>query len=382
MFLKKKERGNAGKKRILIFIWNLGVGGVQKRVKDILKQVSLEHIDVKIYILVKFKEPNFYNKEIEGLKNVSVYYAPIKGSRKQGRLAFIGQFFFILWVWFKYLIILPHTILSFMNRLSAIMVIINKLTFFWSSRLIINEGVFTSDYLKIHSLCPELASKTLNFFYSKANKIIVPTQVIKKEFVDNYLLDGNKIVIVPNWTLFKPCSIKKKKYDLIFAGRFEKEKQPLELIEIVAHLTKDIPNLKMLFLGQGSLEQKMRLKIKQLDLKSVVEVKRAKKNIQDYYSLSKVLVLNSKNEGLPNVVIEAGMCGIPSVVNNFVGASEVIKHKKNGFIAKNKKEMNRYLKLLLENDKKRNQFGKAMQTYVQKNFSHEQQQKFINILLD
>jgi glycosyltransferase involved in cell wall biosynthesis len=368
--------------RILIFIWNLGVGGVQKRMKDVLRQINAEHKNVKVHVLVKFKKPRFYNCQISQLENVTVHYAPVKGSREQGRLAFIGQFFFILWVWLKFLIILPHTVLSFMNRLSAIMVGINKLTFFWQARLVINEGVFTPDYLKIHSVYPELAHKTLNYFYKHADKIIVPTQVIKDEFVNSYRLDQDKIKIIPNWTMFEPRTVEDKIYDLIYAGRLAKEKQLLSLLDLIAELRKELSDLTVLFLGQGDLKDGLLKKIEQLDLEATVELKQAKQNVQDYLLKSKVFVLNSKNEGLPNAVIEAGMCAVPSVVNNFVGSDEVVIHEKTGFIANNPQEMKKYLKLLLQNKDKRFEFGQAMQQHVIKNFSASQQVRFIKQLLD
>lgn len=378
----KSNRSSPKEHRILIFIWNLGVGGVQKRMKDILKQLNREQPEVKVHILVKFKQPQFYNQLLENLDNVTVHYAPIKGSKEQGKLAFVAQFFFMLWVAVKYLMILPHTVLSFMNRLSAIMVGINKLTFFWNSKLIINEGVFTPDYLKIHSLYPKLAHQTLNFFYKHADKIIVPTQVIKNEFVNTYRLDSDKIKIIPNWTMFKPCSVETKTYDLVYAGRLAEEKQLLSLVDLIADLKKDLPNLTALFLGQGYLKEELSNKIKRLNLEQTVELKQAKQNVQDYLAKSKVFVLNSKNEGLPNVVPEAGICAVPSVVNNFVGADEVVIHEKTGFIANNPQEMKKYLKLLLQDEKKRIKFGQAMQQHVVDNFSSSQQEEFIRQLLN
>ena len=50
------------------------------------------------------------------------------------------------------------------------------------------------------------------------------------------------------------------------------------------------------------------------------------------YSESHILILLSKSEGFPKVIIEAGVFGCVPVVSNFDGISKIIQHGNNGFV--------------------------------------------------
>jgi glycosyltransferase involved in cell wall biosynthesis len=52
------------------------------------------------------------------------------------------------------------------------------------------------------------------------------------------------------------------------------------------------------------------------------------------YSAANVLVAPSVQENLPNTVLEATACGIPSVAFNIGGMPDLIDHEKNGYLAK------------------------------------------------
>ena len=62
--------------------------------------------------------------------------------------------------------------------------------------------------------------------------------------------------------------------------------------------------------------------------------------IEDELELSKVyqavdvMVLPSIQDNLPNAIMEALACGIPCVAFNIGGLSDLIEHKKNGYLAK------------------------------------------------
>ena len=54
---------------------------------------------------------------------------------------------------------------------------------------------------------------------------------------------------------------------------------------------------------------------------------------------SDVFVFPSYREGLPNVVLQAGAMGLPSIVTNINGCNEIIETNKNGLIIPVKNEM-------------------------------------------
>ena len=57
-----------------------------------------------------------------------------------------------------------------------------------------------------------------------------------------------------------------------------------------------------------------------------------RKDIFTIYSNSHILILLSKSEGFPKVIMEAGVFGCVPIVSKFSSASEIIKHGTDGFI--------------------------------------------------
>lgn len=59
------------------------------------------------------------------------------------------------------------------------------------------------------------------------------------------------------------------------------------------------------------------------------------KNINNYYSQYKALILASDIEGLPNVVCEAMTCGLPVIISATLDHPRIVKDKTTGFLFKN-----------------------------------------------
>lgn len=56
------------------------------------------------------------------------------------------------------------------------------------------------------------------------------------------------------------------------------------------------------------------------------------KDVRPYFLASDFLVFPSYREGFPNVPLQAGALGLPSIVTDINGCNEIVKHKQNGLI--------------------------------------------------
>ena len=54
------------------------------------------------------------------------------------------------------------------------------------------------------------------------------------------------------------------------------------------------------------------------------------KDVRPYFAIANALVFPSYREGFPNVVMQAGAMGLPSIVTDINGCNEIIQAKKNG----------------------------------------------------
>jgi len=59
-------------------------------------------------------------------------------------------------------------------------------------------------------------------------------------------------------------------------------------------------------------------------------------DVRPYLAISNVLAFPSYREGFPNVVMQAGAMGLPSIVSDINGCNEIIEEAKNGLIVPSK----------------------------------------------
>lgn len=166
---------------------------------------------------------------------------------------------------------------------------------------------------------------TIRHLYGKADKVIVVSKEIKRDLVNNYGVDENKIEVIYN--SYPIEEIKKlsqneieDKYKPIFenpviitAGRLNKQKGQWHLIRAFNKVKKSIPNVKLVILGEGELEEDLRKLASELNVKDDVHFLGFQKNPFKYISKSKIFALSSFHEGFPNAMAEAMACGVPIV---------------------------------------------------------------------
>ena len=120
--------------------------------------------------------------------------------------------------------------------------------------------------------------------------------------------------------------------NLVFVGRVEKRKGVDDILKIFQKIgsMKNINSFKII----GESKRKDYYKQKAINISSKISVLGPlnRKDIFKIYSESHVLILLSKTEGFPKVIMEAGVFGCVPIVSNFYGISEVIEHGINGFI--------------------------------------------------
>lgn len=363
------------RKRLLILIWNLGVGGMQKRVKDIVKDISNNRPEWEVYLLVKYKSPRCFNQEIEKLPRVFVRYFPEKHFIYNKWASFP-------WILREYLIIRPNVCLTFLSHFSILMILARFLVFWRRCRVVLNEGVYTSKFLPIHSSRPKLEKKLIRRLYRFSDSIIVPTKAIERDLTENFLVPSGLIKHIPNWTLIPPQNPLKPEFDLIYAGRFEKEKNLFEMLQILKAAKKNYPKVKLCLIGEGSLELELRRKVDQLGLTNNVSFVLPQSDITPWLRRSKIFILTTLNEGLPNVILEAAMCKVPTVAVYFDGTEEVITHGKTGYITRTKTEMVQQILYLLDHEDFRRKIGENAQQFVKEKFTNQNQGEFIEILFD
>lgn len=125
----------------------------------------------------------------------------------------------------------------------------------------------------------------------------------------------------------------------IFVGRLVGDKGLNELIAAFKKLastplTDPNINLKLLLVGPYEAEFDALQSITLEDIKhnpNIIAVG-FQEDVRPYFAISDALVFPSYREGFPNVVLQAGSMGLPSIVTNINGCNEIIQDGVNGLI--------------------------------------------------
>ena len=134
--------------------------------------------------------------------------------------------------------------------------------------------------------------------------------------------------------LKKELNIDERNFIFVFVGRIVSDKGINELIKAFDNMTKKNPNIKLLLIGQQEsdldpLEQET-LKIISSNI-NILSVG-FQPDVRPYLAISDALVFPSYREGFPNVVMQAGSMGLPSIVTDINGCNEIIIDGRNGVI--------------------------------------------------
>ncbi len=119
---------------------------------------------------------------------------------------------------------------------------------------------------------------------------------------------------------------------MLHVGGFMPEKNHKGLIRIFSNLVKEIPNAKLVLIGEGKLKVEIEALVIQMKLSQNVVFLGRRTDIQQIMPCCHVFVLPSLIEGLPGVILESFLNKLPVVTYNVGGIKEVVIDKKTGWL--------------------------------------------------
>jgi len=102
------------------------------------------------------------------------------------------------------------------------------------------------------------------------------------------------------------------------------------IIEAARLIGGKIPNLKVLFVGEGYLEKELREMVRDYGLTDKIIFTGFQENVFDYTALFDVALLISDFEGMGRVILEAMLCGKPVIGTNVGGIPDLIIDNETG----------------------------------------------------
>ena len=209
--------------------------------------------------------------------------------------------------------------------------------------------------------------KILNFVekltYSSATRVYPNSKGLYDFILQNNFTQSNKLKIIANGssngidtTFFSPdqvtelervtlrekLNIQPDNFVFVFVGRIVSDKGINELIKAFSELqaaeNNEPAGIKLLLVG--GLENDL----DPLNPETLVEINQNKdiisvgfqQDVRSFFAIADALVFPSYREGFPNVVMQAGAMGLPSIVSDINGCNEIIIEGENGLIIPSK----------------------------------------------
>ena len=205
--------------------------------------------------------------------------------------------------------------------------------------------------------------KILNFVekltYSSATRVYPNSKGLYDFILQNNFTQSNKLKIIANGssngidtaffspdqvteiervTLREKLNIQPDDFVFVFVGRIVSDKGINELIKAFSQLQEvennEPTDIKLLLVG--GLENDL----DPLNPETLAEINQNKdiisvgfqQDVRSFFAIADALVFPSYREGFPNVVMQAGAMGLPSIVSDINGCNEIIIEGENGLI--------------------------------------------------
>ena len=123
-------------------------------------------------------------------------------------------------------------------------------------------------------------------------------------------------------------------FTFVFVGRLVGDKGINELVGAFERLHKEYPATRLLLVGpeESNLDPLKPETLAKIKENPSIEAVGSQPDVRPWFVAADVLVFPSYREGFPNVVIEAGAMGLPSIVTDINGSREIIIEGRNGII--------------------------------------------------
>lgn len=116
-----------------------------------------------------------------------------------------------------------------------------------------------------------------------------------------------------------------------FSGRFSDEKAPDVFVD-VAKLCRECKNLRFVMTGTGPLTESISERVQALPAEVRFEFAGLVDDVDQYLRLYDVLILPSRFDGRPLVVMEALACGVPVIASSVGGLPDLVSDGINGYL--------------------------------------------------
>ena len=172
--------------------------------------------------------------------------------------------------------------------------------------------------------------------YDHADMVVALSDGVKKDLIDNYKIDSDKVITIYNCYNVNDINLASKNnlslkmdlgsFNVMTAGRLCHQKGQWHLIRAFSEVVKAYPKACLHIFGDGDYKEYLDKLIEDLNLKNNIKIYGYTKDLYSIMGKMELFIFPSLYEGLGNVLIEALCCGLPCISTDYCyGAREVLQ---------------------------------------------------------
>ncbi len=235
-----------------------------------------------------------------------------------------------------------------------------------------------------------ISRKALKYSFSKADRIFSTSVIMANEIKAYTIKNINVIPFGVDLGQFTPknkeCPEPKKDFVIGTVKSLEEIygiENLIRAFKILKNNFKDL-NVKLLIVGEGSLEKYLKNLCKDLQIADQVEFagRVSHQNVVDFLHKMDIAVFLSKQESFGVSVIEAMACEIPVIVSKVDGFKEIVENEEYGIFvdSENLKEISDHISKLILDENLRFQLGANGRRKVEQHYNwNENVAQMINV---
>jgi len=234
-------------------------------------------------------------------------------------------------------------------------------------------------------LMSKIAITLERFVAYLTSKVMVMTELEKRDLIAFNITTPDKIIVINSGlelenykevvvdvqSIKDELHIEEDVSVIGMIGRLEPVKGPGYLIEAARMVIEQLPRVKFLVVGDGSLRNDLESQCEELGVLNEFIFTGWKEDVHSILSILDILVLPSINEAVGRVLIEAGACGIPVVATHVGGVPEIVRDDQTGILVppRSPEALAQAIIDLITNEHRRRQMGIAAEDWIDDKFS-------------
>ncbi|MHA1284651.1 MAG: glycosyltransferase family 4 protein [Promethearchaeota archaeon] len=225
--------------------------------------------------------------------------------------------------------------------------------------------------------------------FSSIDKVILYSNSMKK-FTNEIGISNNKVIIIPPGVNYqirpkdkdikKEFGIKENEKIILYIGLLNKRKNVSLIIDIAKEMKN--MNIRFLLVGDGPEKKNLEKKIEKYKLNKNVILTGFRQDVHNFYHEANVFILPSKGEGIPGVLLESMIYGVPIVASNIFGVRDIIINNVNGFLCQTEsiQDFSKKICILIKNKELRDKFINKSKDFIKMHFLWEKNlQLYVNL---